>query len=404
MAALARPDTPPRPAGGLRLAGWSLAALVVALVRNRLWGAPNLPFFASIARQWGSNPFGRGLDGDYLLTNLLGPTVARLLGQTSPHAYARLHLIGLILGLAAVVTAAARRLGTRPAVILVWLLAASPAMSVSLEWLGQPDPATLCLALALPLCRRHWVAFGLAVLLGINHPEQGVVIAATAAVAGACLEEALTLRRLTSRGALLLGGVVVGRGVTQIYLWVNDITVSRPRTSFLCIGLDGFLDHHLRSPVTLLYSLWGPLWLVVIALSWRWWTTRRGPWPWVVATAAAALVPVAITLDETRVYSLTTATLLMVIAAELARWSTARGPAAPASPRNRRRNAIAIGVAIVVLAAWPGMFNAGDDYWATALRPGEFVSFLADGTVPGGPEHIGAWLMSPFRFTVPPAC
>lgn len=409
------PDPPQRLPDAARLGLWGLVALVVALVRNGVWGTPNLPFFSTIADRWGSNPFPKGLDGDYLLTNHLGPTLARALGQTSPHEYARLHLIGLVVGLALVIAAAHRRLGYRPALVLLWLVAASPALSVCMEWLGQPDVWTFTLALALPLCRRHVTAFALALLLGLSHPEQGLVAAGVAtAVVGISDRR---VRTVASWGGALLGGVAAGRLITQVYLWVNDIDVTRPRTAYLCLGLGGFLDHHLSSPVALLYSLWGPLWAVVAYLTWRWWkgrgdassATPLSSWPWVMAVAAAGLVPVIVTLDETRVYAMTTAPLLVVIASTLAQVSPigsigdSSRPSPRSTPRNARRTLTGV-VAVVSLAATPGMFNAGDDYWAPALRPTEFARFLSNGTVPGGPAHTGQWLLSPFGFRVPPAC
>ena len=408
-------DPPQRLPDAARLGLWGLVALVVALVRNGVWGTPNLPFFSTIADRWGSNPFPKGLDGDYLLTNLLGPTLARALGQTSPHEYARLHLVGLVVGLTAVIAAAYRRLGYRPAVMLLWVVAASPALTVAMEWLGQPDVWTFTLALALPLCRRHVTGFVLALLLGLSHPEQGLVAAAVAVAAMATTDN--RVRSIAAWAAGFLGGVVSGRLITQAYLWSNDIEVSRPRTAYLCLGLGGFLDHHLKSPYALLYSLWGPLWAVVAYLTWRWWNVREfgsdtsalSSWPWVMVVAAAGLVPVMVTLDETRVYAMTTAPFLVVLASTLAELSPIRsigessGPSPQTAPRDARRTLAGV-MAVVSLAAMPGMFNAGDDYWAPALRPVEFARFLADGTVPGGPAHTGQWLLSPFGFKVPPAC
>jgi len=408
MTAVADTDARATWPDGVRLGLLGVLALVVAVVRNGIWGTPNLPFFAAIARNWGSNPFPRGLDGDYLLTNLLGPTVAKVLGQTAPHAYARLHLTVLVAGLVAVVALAYRRLGYRPAVALVWILAASPALTVCLEWLGQPDVWTFCLALALPLCRRRWSGFAVAVLLGLSHPEQGLIIALVAAVATALLSicgsnvpSDVTFRtQIAKAGATFVAGVLAGRGLTQIYLWANDITVSRPRTSYLCLGLRGFLDHHLSAPVPLLYSLWGPLWLAIAALTWRWWRTRSGPWPWVLLTAALALGPVAVTLDETRVYALTTAPLLVVMASLLAQWSDL----VPDARTNRWSTRLVANLAVVALMALPGMFSAGAAYWAPALRPTEFARFLVDGSVPGGADRTATWLLSPFGFRVPPTC
>src|SRR6185312_11094489 len=121
----------------------------------------------------------------------------------------------------------------------------------------------------------------------------------------------------------------------------------------------------------------------------RWWRSspRDRAWPAALGIAAAALVPVAVTLDETRVYSLTTAPLLVVIALRLTH-ELDRGldPLAVGdSARDGRpfvRRAALAALAVAALVAVPGMFSAGQDYWATDLRPAAFVRFLADGHVP----------------------
>ena len=82
-----------------RTTGWWLVSLVVALLHNGLWATPNLGFVALIARNPGSNPFGEGLAGDYLLTDVSLTRLAWLTGQTQPHEVARLHLEALGIGL-----------------------------------------------------------------------------------------------------------------------------------------------------------------------------------------------------------------------------------------------------------------------------------------------------------------
>ena len=75
----------------------------------------------------------------HLMRDLTGPVLARLVGQTSPQGYVRLHLVVLLVGLAAVVAATHRRFGYRTAQALLVVLAASPVVTVCTEWLGQPD-------------------------------------------------------------------------------------------------------------------------------------------------------------------------------------------------------------------------------------------------------------------------
>ncbi len=127
-----------------------------------------------------------------------------------------------------------------------------------------------------------------------------------------------TLVRDTATDALwAVAGVVLGRAVTEVYFRVNDIELLRPRSDYLGFGADRFWEHHTQQPLGLLYTLWGPLWLVVAAVAVLR-LVRRGQDPaaargWLVlaALAVAGLVPVLVTLDETRVYAMVTAPVLV---------------------------------------------------------------------------------------------
>lgn len=393
-------DTRRVPGEPLQLALWGVGSLAVALVHNRLWASPNLAFFTVISRSLGRNPFGNGFDGDYLLTNLLGPSIARALGQTEPHEYVRLHLLLLLVGLAAVVVAAYRRFGLATARLLCVLVAASPALTVAMEWLGQPDALTLPLALGVVVATRRWTAFGLAVLLGLAHAEQGLVIALAAVVVRTVIAEG----RIRDEVPALLGGVVTGRAVTEVYLRLNDIVVSTPRTSFLDLGVGGFVEHHLQSNGVIVYALWGPLWIAVVVTALRflrsgasWPPHLRQQWAALATVAGVAVLPMLITLDETRVYSLVTAPLLLgwvvLTRRTLDVVPTAR-LSAPASSAAR------VALAAGVLAAAPAVFTAGDAYVSYDLPVRPFARFLVDGTHPG---ELTQWLLAPFGFEVPTA-
>ena len=158
--------------GPARLALWGVGALAVALVRNRLWASPNLAFFTTISDSLGRNPFeGSPLDGSYLLTNLLPVSIARALGQTAAHEYARLHLVVLLMGLGLVVAATRRRFGYEAARAFCVLSAAAPVVAIGFEWLGQPDAFTVPLAFGVVIAQRRWTVATLAVLLGLTHAE-----------------------------------------------------------------------------------------------------------------------------------------------------------------------------------------------------------------------------------------
>ncbi len=398
---------PDPPYALLRLGSWAILAIAVALVHNRLWASPNLDAFARIAADWGGDPFSAATSSDYLLTNLSLPTLARLVGMTRPHQYALLHLGVMFAGSTACVGIAMRRFGYRTARTLVVLLAASPGATVVMQWLGQPDALMFPLGLALALVRRRGAFVVLALLAALTHPEQAVLMVACAAVVRGLVlppsaEIALPVPRPETRripsliGADLLYGVLAvgaGRLLTELYLRGFDIALDRPRSAYLRLGVDILAEHHLRAPAALVYLLWGPLWLVVVAVVVL--RIRRSPdplaWPWAVLglLALVAAAPVVLTLDETRVYAMLTAPLLPAAAALLAHEVPTLRP---------RALAVSSAALLAVCLVVPGGFTAGEDAWATQIPMGEFVDYLRDGDAPG---PLFFWLLGPFDFVFP---
>ncbi|MCC6183829.1 MAG: hypothetical protein IT194_04120, partial [Microthrixaceae bacterium] len=302
---------------GFRLLGWWCAGVVVAVAHNGLWATPNLEAMSQVARHLGSNPFSGPNAPDYVMTDVLFPVMSRVLGQSDAAAYARLHLLLLVVLWAVVAVVARSRFGYRSARNLVVLLAVSPLMTVSMQWLGQPDPLTATLGILMVLLRPRWAVLVVAVLAGLTHPEQAVFMAAVAAVVRAVLvDDAVADVAAPADGPSLrtrwrpvgldlaasVGGVLLGRLVTEVYFRVAGIELGRPRTAYLDVGIGRFVDHHLQQPLGLLWTRWGPLWLVVAGvICVR--VLRRGVDPgsarrWaVLATAAVlALVPVLVTL------------------------------------------------------------------------------------------------------------
>lgn len=402
-----------------RLGLWWVASVLVALLHNGLWATPNLRFMAHIAQNPGTNPFPESLPGDYLLTSLSMPSLASILGQTEPHQVARLHLVVLLIVWAGVVALARHRFGYRVARNLSVLLAASPVVTVSMQWLGQPDPVTAMCGVAMVLVRRRWavVAFGL--LAGLTHPEQAIFMAPVAGAVRALLPPEVSgadagstttpeapadtsLQWLAGTAlsiAAAVGGVVMGRFITQVWFWISDITINVPRSEYIDSGLATFWDHHTQSPGALLWSLWGPLWLVALALVVLGMAglLREGRPPnarWAVwgmcALSLVALLPVFLTLDETRVYAVLTAPILAGAAVWLPR----------VLPEDLSvRGAAAL---LVVTAVIPGIMATGTFSSRGDLDTPAMLSFLANGSVPGGYQDpvegplITEWLLEPF--------
>jgi len=399
----ARRDPDP-PRSGLKLAAWWLAGTAAALVHNGLWATPNLAAMSRIADNLGGNPFDAGVGPDYLLGSVSLPVLARLTNQTAPHHYARLHLLVLLVATAAVTALAKRRIGYRAARNLTVLVAVSPAMTVSMHWLGQPDPLTMALGMGMVLVRRRETAFVLAVIAGLTHPEQAIFMALVAAGVRPMLEESRNgeppawieqLRSTALGGLWSVGGVILGRAITEVYFQLADIVVHRPRTEYLTFGIRRFFDFHTQQPLGLLYTLWGPLWLVIATVAVVR-IARRGRdgvaarrWMTFGVLAVLALVPVAVTLDETRVYAVITAPLLVGAAVALDREF--------GRSRDRLVSVSAAALLAIALVA-PGGTATGVTTWRNAFDQTEFRSFLIDGDHPG---DLALWLLGPFDVTIP---
>jgi hypothetical protein len=185
--------------------------------------------------------------------------------------------------------------------------------------------------------------------------------------------------------------------ITEVYLRVNDIVITNPRTSYLDLGLSGFLRSHREAPVALVYALWGPLWIVFLGLVLIRIFERRSrsdhdvnhAWWIVVAIALVALVPTFVTLDETRVYAMITAPALVLMAVLIPCELDRLGP---------RVLPWTGGVALVALLFVPGVFTAGMAAWSTDVHTAQFGRFLWDGRHPG---DLTRWLFSPFHFVIP---
>lgn len=411
---------------------WWAVSVLVALLHNGLWATPNLGFMAHIAEHPGRNPFPVTLPGDYLLTSLSMPSLATVLGHTKPHEVARLHLLVLLVTWAGVVGLARHRFGHAVARNLTVLLAASPVVTVSMQWLGQPDPLTAMCGVAMVLVRRRLSQFALAVLAGLTHPEQAIFMAAIAAAVRILLPREEDAREAPSvedppatRGArttataddgsprwfadatvsvaVALGGVLTGRLLTQVWFWIHDIRINVPRSEYIDSGIATFWDHHTQQPDALVWSLWGPLWLVILAAVWFAATrarrsglsrqARRAALG-LSALAGLALLPVFLTLDETRVYAVLSAPILAGLAVWFAR----------ALPGVAAVRGAAVLLALTALV--PGVMATGSAASRGDLDTPAMLAFLRDGSVPArfeDPEEgplITEWLIEPFDIVV----
>jgi hypothetical protein len=376
---------------------WWAAGLAGAILHAGLWATPNLETFASAAASFPGAPPAAGGPGDYVLATLSTLGLGRVLGWTEPQEFARLHLLLVAIVTAGLVALAWRRGGLALARGIAVVLAASPLLSVSLQWLGQPDILTGGSAIAAVLVRRRRWIVALGAIAGWTHPEQAVLaFAAVVLVRWAWPEP--DDRRDGRRGVALdaaaaVGSVLVAAALGRLWLAVADVTISRSRLEFLELGLPAFAEHHAADPPALLWNLLGPLWLVlgglVAAVALTQWRpgggrlARSG-----LAVALAALLPTFLTLDETRVFAVVSAPTLVVLAWFVARLPERIGPWAAAA-------------VLVVTAAVPAGFSTGTSTWRHRFDSRAMAEFLVDGRLPADAPALGLWLLAPLEVRIP---
>ena len=345
---------------------------------------------SQVARHLGSNPFSGPERPDYVMTDVLVPVVRGLSVQSGPAAYARLHLVVLVVLWAVVAVA---RAGSATAAPGTWslLLAVSPLVTVSMQWLVSPTRSPPPSDPDGPAAAR-WAVLVVAVLAGLTHPEQAVFAAAVAAVVRAVLVDDVAVADAAApasgsslgRGGVRSGstwrprsagcssaawsprsasvaGIELGRPARRISTSASDASSSTTSSnrSGCCDPVDPQAGRGRRDLRALRRG--------VDPGSARRWAVLATA---VVTGAGAVLV----TLDETRVYAVITAPLLVGVAVLLDRASAAAGSA---RRRVRRRPAGPV-------AGGSRRFATRVTSWRGQLDTPAMVEFLSDGTRPPG--------------------
>jgi hypothetical protein len=101
---------------------------------------------------------------------------------------------------------------------------------------------------------------------------------------------------------VFLIGAIAGRGALEVFFAVNNMVPGNTRVSYLSeSGIRIFVESLFSQPDVILYSVFGPLWIMTPVL---WWdgsnpVHRRG----LTRACLFIAVPTVLTLDRTRVFS-----------------------------------------------------------------------------------------------------
>ncbi|HLD93252.1 MAG TPA: hypothetical protein VI703_03530 [Anaerolineales bacterium] len=282
---------------------WGLFSflLLISILQNGVWYAPNAPFFLEIAENIYINPFLSNPNAQWQLFSFLGPTIAFLIGANqSLLLFSLMHVVFFLVFF--VLFAYYLRLqfpeSVARSVLVVFFL--TPLPSILLTWVGSPDVFTVLLSTTMILFRKKPVViFFSAVLMGINHFEQGTAILVLTSIFLLLTEGKATLPYVVS----YLLGISLGRMILETHFSSYSFDVTFGRFSYFSeYGISLFIENNLRNPVVLVYSLFqmlGGFLFIYVMLNWRGGNSA----PAFVLCCAGAFGLILFTLDQTRVFS-----------------------------------------------------------------------------------------------------
>lgn len=276
-----------------------------ALIKSGVWYFPSVGAYSSIANDpLFLEPVEYRLS--YQVHNWLSAFLAWIAGATSDLGFTLLHFgFSLAFYTTAVLTFRARLTDAQARAALV-LFMALPMSFTSHFWIGIDGLTLWLIALTFALLRYLAVVFVLAILLGLQHFEQGI-FAASAALWTAYIARRLGYQQTMQIGTIwvMLAGVVVGKAMLSGLIWVQDVEVYQDRAGWLWVKLRMLLWDFFRGLPAILWSTLGVAWIFAL------FSLDRGRAALAPLIGLALLVPVlAITADQTRVFAIVSAPLL----------------------------------------------------------------------------------------------
>lgn len=241
----------------------------------------------------------------FTLHSPLGPSLVAFLQLRGTAAFVVVHLVVLVLLVIVVGVLVVRRHGGMAAGLTGAAFVGSSTAVVLLAWVGSYDVFTVGFLSVLVVARDRRLAAATGFLLAFAAFEQSVFVIAALAALSVVGIGAERLRLAWAAGALVLG-----RAVLEVWLRANDVTHGRGwflRETGVSHLLGQFVD---ALPWLVVTGFGATLLPVVVAVAGLPSVRARVV---VVAVLLAALVPTALSLDQTRVFAILTWPVVMAL-------------------------------------------------------------------------------------------
>jgi hypothetical protein len=242
--------------------------LTILVVKTGVWFIPNLEIYRQISINPFANPFVGNENAQYLVWSWLGPFIAWTLKISSFGAFFALHALFLVAFFASSLRLIHKNLPTREARISAAIFITLPFSSTGLYWVGMDALTLLLMAQILVFRKNLVVSFILAVLLGMQHFEQGVV-----AVVILAIFEVLNRRSTSEPHArkaffhlCLILGLGIGRALLTLIFELNGMNLNSGRLYLYLNSFAGLADLFINNVQIIVWSTLAVGWFLLIAL------------------------------------------------------------------------------------------------------------------------------------------
>lgn len=271
----------------------------ILIIKTGVWFIPNLEIYRQISINPFTNPFVGNENAQYLVWSWLGPFIAWILKVNSFSAFLILHTLFLVAFFASTLRLIHKTLPTREARISATVFITLPFSSTGIYWIGM-DALTLLLMLQILVFRKNRaLSFIFAVLLGMQHFEQGAVAVGILAIfefINRSDSEDRYSRKAFFHLRLILG-LGIGKALLGGIFELNGMNLNSGRLYLYLNSFAGLAELFVNNIQIIVWSTLGVGWLLLIVIYKANPTRSRN----LITAGAMSALSAILVFDQTRV-------------------------------------------------------------------------------------------------------
>lgn len=237
----------------------------ILVIKTGVWFIPNLEIYRQISINPFTNPFVGNENAQYLVWSWFGPFIAWILKVDSFSKFLILHTFFLVAFFASTLRMIHKLLPAREARISAAVFITLPFSSTGLYWIGMDALTLLLMAQILLFRTNRALSFIFAVLLGMQHFEQGavaVVILAIFEFMNRSASEDRYTRKASFHLRLILG-LGIGKLLLSVIFELNGMKLNSGRLYLYLNSFAGLAELFVNNIQIIVWSTLGVGWFLL---------------------------------------------------------------------------------------------------------------------------------------------